>query len=85
MFVVLQLSTSGIPVIFSTIWAAIKHKKLNNAVHESQKLFMHEQCSEEDDEHSISSTDALYKQLQVNFATHNKVLHRNRYDPHENQ
>ena len=59
LFVVLQLWTSGIPVNFSSICTAIKHKRLNNAVHESWKLFMYVQCSEEDEEHSIGSTDAL--------------------------
>ena len=35
LFVVLQLSTSGIPVTFSSICTAIKQEKLKNAVHES--------------------------------------------------
>ena len=58
LFLVLQLSTSGIPVTSSTICTAVRHKKRNNAVHESWKLF-DVQCSEEDEEHSIRSTDAL--------------------------
>ena len=41
LFVVLQLSTSGIPVTFSSICTAIKQEKLKNAVHESWKLFMY--------------------------------------------